>query len=306
MPELPLISVVTPCLNRKEYVSEAVESVLRQGYPRFEHIVADGGSTDGTLDILRRYPHIKIISEPDRSLYDGLNKAIRAARGDVIAHLNTDDVFPDEVFLEVGNRYAADPDLEVVYGGSAIFKTVDGQRELISEQMDHEELRFSLDNSINRMPSINAKFFHRRVYERLGLYDWTYRIAGDREFMIRAALYDPRAEFLDRIVYLYRHHSGSLTFNDDRVSEKIIREHLRMTTEFLKYPDLTFGQHRRLQRYHTFLALAMVKIELNRKQPRSGLRYAMRGFSEDRCWPIEFMLAGLRKLSGRETRIEQI
>ena len=68
-----LLSIVTPCLNRARFVQEAVESVLQQNYSQVEHIVVDGGSTDGTLDILRSYPHLHILSEPYRGMYDALN-----------------------------------------------------------------------------------------------------------------------------------------------------------------------------------------------------------------------------------------
>ena len=82
-----------PCLNRVNLIREAIESVLAQDYPNFEHIVIDGGSTDGTLDVLREYRHLKLISEPDNGLYDAVNKGIRLAQGELIGWLNSDDVY---------------------------------------------------------------------------------------------------------------------------------------------------------------------------------------------------------------------
>ena len=78
------ISIVTPCLNQSKFIVEAVESVLEQEYPNLEHIIVDGGSTDGTLEELRRYPHLTVMSGPDRNLYDAFNKGLRSARGDII------------------------------------------------------------------------------------------------------------------------------------------------------------------------------------------------------------------------------
>ena len=74
------ISIITPSFNRCGMITQAIESVLAQNYPHFEHIIVDGGSTDGTLDILSKYSHLKIISEPDKGMYDALNKGLNIAR----------------------------------------------------------------------------------------------------------------------------------------------------------------------------------------------------------------------------------
>ena len=87
----PLVSVVTPSLNQAAYIEEAILSVREQDYPRIEHIVVDGGSTDGTLEILRRHPHVVWSSEPDEGQADALNKGFARARGTVLGWLNADD-----------------------------------------------------------------------------------------------------------------------------------------------------------------------------------------------------------------------
>jgi glycosyltransferase involved in cell wall biosynthesis len=86
--EFPFISVVTPSLNQGMYIEENIKSVLNQKYPNFEHIIIDGGSTDGTIDILKEYRHLIWISEKDRGQSEAINKGFRKAKGDIIGWLN--------------------------------------------------------------------------------------------------------------------------------------------------------------------------------------------------------------------------
>ena len=89
---LPLVSVVTPSYNKGRFIEETILSVKNQTYPRIEHIVVDGGSTDGTLDILKKYGDSLIwISEPDKGQSDAINKGWRMSKGDILAYLNADD-----------------------------------------------------------------------------------------------------------------------------------------------------------------------------------------------------------------------
>src|ERR1700730_6704068 len=89
----PKIYVVTPSLNQGQYIGYAILSVLQQGYENFEHIVVDGCSRDNTLEVLRRYPHLRSISEPDKCQSDALNKGVRMATGDLVGWLNSDGYY---------------------------------------------------------------------------------------------------------------------------------------------------------------------------------------------------------------------
>ena len=92
------ISIITASLNRKKFIGAAIESVLAQNYPNFEHWIIDGGSSDGTLAFLKQYPHLKVLSEPDRGVYDAWNKGIARASGEVVGFLNTDDQYTPGTF----------------------------------------------------------------------------------------------------------------------------------------------------------------------------------------------------------------
>jgi len=113
----PLVTVVTPCFNSAAFIEDTIRSVLGQTYQPIEYIVMDGGSTDGTVDIVRRYAdRLILISEPDQGQSDAINKGWRMARGDILAWLNADDLyFPDTVQHAV-EYLAANRDVAWIYG----------------------------------------------------------------------------------------------------------------------------------------------------------------------------------------------
>ena len=115
-----MISVVTPSFNCATYIRQCIESVLVQDYENFEHIVIDGGSEDGTVEILKQYPHIKWISEPDKGEAEALNKALRMVRGDIIGWLNADDYYLENVFHKVAQEMDPQQRRHVIYGKTNI------------------------------------------------------------------------------------------------------------------------------------------------------------------------------------------
>jgi glycosyltransferase involved in cell wall biosynthesis len=115
--ELPLVSIVTPSLNQAQFIEATISSVLAQDYPRIEYIVADGGSTDGTLEILRRHDdRLTWFSEPDRGQSHAINKGFRRARGQILAWLNSDDIYLPQAVSTAVNHLVAHPDCAMVYG----------------------------------------------------------------------------------------------------------------------------------------------------------------------------------------------
>jgi glycosyltransferase involved in cell wall biosynthesis len=115
MSDLPYFSVVTPSFNQAQWIGGCIESVLAQGVRDFEHIVHDNCSTDGTISILEKYPHLRWRSEPDRGQAHAVNKGIGEARGEIICWLNADDQYPPGAF-EIVRREFAKPGVEVIYG----------------------------------------------------------------------------------------------------------------------------------------------------------------------------------------------
>jgi len=91
MEQMPKISIVTIVLNRRDFIRGAIENVLEQQYPNFEHIIIDGASTDGTVDIIKEYPHIRLVSERDGGSVVALNKGLKLITGDIFGWLNSDE-----------------------------------------------------------------------------------------------------------------------------------------------------------------------------------------------------------------------
>ena len=166
MPELPRISVVTPTFNSSHTLRETIESVVQQNYPNYEHLVMDGGSTDGTLDILREYPHLNWISEKDEGHYHAMNKGILKASGEVVNILNSDDCYRPGALLAVGKAFAAHPEWDGLFGDVVY---VDGQsREIFRREealWDYNVLRFGVAYVVH--PTL---FVRKSVHDRLGLF----------------------------------------------------------------------------------------------------------------------------------------
>lgn len=110
-----LISIVTPSFNQARFIEANIKSVLGQNYDEFEHIVIDGGSTDGTVEILKNYPHLRWVSEKDGGQTDALNKGFSMARGDIVGWLNSDDTYCPSVFHQVAEQFQ-DPEVKVLCG----------------------------------------------------------------------------------------------------------------------------------------------------------------------------------------------
>ena len=237
MPEEPLISIITPSLNRAGMLAGAVESVLSQGYPRFEHLIVDGGSTDGTLELLKKYPHLCVLTGKDRGVYDALNKGIALARGEIIGQLNSDDHYGPGAFSSIGEIFSADNDVQAVSAGAQVYASrPDGRPKVLATYpgIRPSELLYRATLGV---PVFNGWFFRRSLFEKIGQYSLDFSLAADRDFLIRCALQSIPSRCLDAVVYHYRQHPGSLTITDDRGRRvKYIHEALHLAGSYLSLP----------------------------------------------------------------------
>jgi len=177
----PLVTVITAIFNGREHLAGCIESVLGQEYPNLEHILVDGGSRDGTLEILLEYDDRVALwkSEPDKGIYDAWNKAMKEARGEWICFVGVDDeLLPDAVrrYMELAARH---PDAEYLSSRVRVIHR-SGYLKVLGEAWNWS--RFS---RMMCTPHIGA-MHHRSLFERLGEYDTSYRIVADYELLLRA------------------------------------------------------------------------------------------------------------------------
>lgn len=178
------ISIITAVYNNQDTVADAINSMLSQTYADVELIVIDGGSTDGTLDVLHGYGDKlnKLVSEPDRGIYDALNKGLKLATGDVIGFLHSDDLYADKRVLEEIAELFSNSTVDAVYGD--LVYVGKGSEDKVVRHWTAGE--FSPDKlHYGWMPPHPTLYVKREVYERIGLFDTKFRIAADYDFMLR-------------------------------------------------------------------------------------------------------------------------
>lgn len=227
----PAITIVTPCLNRVETIAAAIESVRDQDFDaQVDHIIIDGGSTDGTLEVLAGYPHLTVISERDENLYEAINKGIGRARASIVGLLNSDDVYTQGALRKAAEALRTEPSTSMACGGAEV---VSGTGKLLLRYDSQFNRGLDPSNILLEAPIVNARFFRKDIFDRVGLFDTRYRIVADREFLFRAALAGEKTTPIPGIVYRYGWHKGSLTVGGKGGRNRIAAETMLMVEEWL-------------------------------------------------------------------------
>lgn len=181
------VSIVTTSFNSIETIRATIDSVLQQTYPDIEYIIKDGGSTDGTVDIIKEYEpefhgRMKWTSEKDKGIYDGMNKGIQMSSGDVIGTLNSDDFFTNEHVIENLVTAMKEKKVDAVYGDIHFVRNNDLKtitRYYSSKRFRPFWLRFGF------MPAHPSFYLKREIYKKAGPYKTDYKIGSDFEMMVR-------------------------------------------------------------------------------------------------------------------------
>ena len=181
------ISIITATYNSGQTLTDTLESVLRQSYTDIDYVIVDGGSKDNTLDIIRRYEprfegRMRWISEPDKGIYDAMNKGIRMATGDIVGLLNSDDFYTSNDVLEHVAKALSDSNVDAIYGDIHYVNDDDLThcvRYYSSRAFSRGLMRLGF------MPAHPSFYCRRTIYEKYGLFDTSLRVAADFENLLR-------------------------------------------------------------------------------------------------------------------------
>ena len=178
------VSIITISYNSAVTIEDTIQSVLTQGYTDIEYIVVDGGSTDGTVDIIKKYSGkiSKFISEKDAGIYDAMNKGVALATGDVVGILNSDDVYASPTIIADVAKVFENEKASALYGDLVYVKKAD----LATTVRYWKSKAYSRKNFLKGwMPPHPAFFLKKEVYSQYGLYNTNFKISADYELMLR-------------------------------------------------------------------------------------------------------------------------
>ena len=218
----PAISIVTPSYNQDLFIEETIRSVLLQGYPNLEYIIIDGGSSDGTLKIIKKYEKWLSywVSEPDSGQSEAINKGWTAAAGDILAWLNSDDTYTEDALFAVAEFFEKNPQVDMLYGNC---RMIDETGRFIKMAPATE---FDLKKLVCNQWIIpqQSTFIRRSAFDRLGKLDENLHLTMDWEYWLRIALENFTIQFFPEILSNFRIHENAKTtsLSERSGEEKIV------------------------------------------------------------------------------------
>lgn len=224
---LPLVSIITSSFNQADYLEATIKSVLEQIYPHIEYIIIDGGSTDGSVDIIKKFEGriASWVSEQDKGQTDAINKGFAKAKGDILAWINSDDTYANpNAVADAVNFLVANPKVGMVY---ADCNFIDEQGKIIgkfaSRQTDYAKLR----SGYVHIPQ-QTMFFRAKYWKDLGPLDPSFYFAMDYDLWVRIAKHAPIQYLPGKTWANFRIHTSSKTnVNDERGWKEMLRVHYR-------------------------------------------------------------------------------
>lgn len=209
--KIPRISIITPSYNQGEYLEETIRSVLEQHYINFEHIVVDAGSNDRTIEVLNRYPHVRWISEKDKGQAHAINKGIMMSTGDIVAYLNSDDLYRPGAFQAAAEVFAKEPETMIVVGNCDTIDEHSGTTGFLKAQYNGFEglLRYWGWDKWFCIPQ-QSVFWRRSLLSEVGLFDIRYHMVMDYDMWLRAAYRYP-FRVIDRTLAAFRFSDNTKT-----------------------------------------------------------------------------------------------
>jgi glycosyltransferase involved in cell wall biosynthesis len=230
-PYLPLVSIVTPSFNQARYLEATIQTVLSQNYPRLEYIIVDGGSTDGSVEIIRKYESKLAwwVSEKDQGQTDAINKGFAHAKGDFLAWLNSDDTYEPNALSSAVNFLQAHPEVGLVYGDA---NYINEENRIIGRFPAAQTDLIRLRRGYVHIPQ-QAALFRADLWHAVGPLDPSFYFAMDYDLWVRLAMHS-QVKYVPQTWANFRLHTSGKTISaDDRCWPEMLRVHYRDGGKFL-------------------------------------------------------------------------
>ena len=288
------LSIITAVFNRVEMIASAIESVYNQWTDEMEHIIIDGGSTDGTLEVLAKYPHLIVISEADEGIYDAWNKGIKVAKGEYITFLNSDDLWFDNVVERILD-HLNNPG-EIVIANAVVYDLSENNHLEFYNKYKSLSGDLLLRRLTNRPPAINAWIIPKEVFNSVGKFDTNFTIAADVDFCIRAILKDVKTLPIDIDFYKYMSHPESITLNRTRsVKYNYQYQNFLVATKLLKEEVIDRTNKTYIKRWLNVTCYNLVVHSIVLKKPSDEILIILRaGAKNNILFPISFLIYSVK------------
>lgn len=297
----PKISIITPVLNSVSTLEKALHSVISQDYPHLEFIVLDGGSTDGTVEIIKKYaPHLAYWHcQKDKNASSAVNEGLARASGDLVALLMADDYYEPHTLTKIGEGLIKNPESDLITcGGRLIY--YDTQHNAYKTKRSfttQSELALSFMNVCFYEPAICCRFFRKSLFDRIGLLhadrNGEHLLSCDKEFLLRAIIHGAKNTVIDHVGYNYLAHPGSSTFSGNRkTTVRLYREHMTIAEDYLKKSELTTEQRHILTYWYRHQAARLAFYDLSTGNFQEGWALMKQGIQKDKlAWLSTFIHA---------------
>ncbi len=225
MDTLPIVSIITPSYNQAEFLEETIKSVLEQDYPNIEYMIIDGGSSDGSLEIIKKFEDRIAwwVSEPDQGQTDAINKGFSRATGKIFAWINSDDTYQPGAVRQAVEFMRNHPETGMVYGDANL---IDEKGKIIGHFPAHQTDYKRLRRGYVHIPQ-QASFFRAELWQRVGPLDPTFYFAMDYDLWVRLAKISPIMYYPKLWANFRLHSSGKSVISDERCWPEMLRVHLR-------------------------------------------------------------------------------
>lgn len=236
----PKITIVTPVYNQVKFIEKTIRSIVDQNYPNLEYIIVDGGSNDGTLEVIERYrvKVTKIISEPDKGMYDALNKGFKHSTGEIMAWLNADDMYHKKCFFSIAEIFETFEEIEFLMGQKT--KYDENDRCFITASLRNWGKMDYLKNKHNGGIQQESTFWRRGLWLRTGGYiDTNYKLAGDCELWSRFFIVGNAKLFMtNALLGGFRVREGQLTENGKNYHREVLELYEKINLSKKEKKDL--------------------------------------------------------------------